>query len=157
MTQQTTKFKVGDRARMVGEVCEVADPGELVTITEIDSNGDIHIEGPHGGECYSKHWGQQNGHYLEPVERTLHDLQPGDILLDSDDDEFRAIDVLPNSVLLSSYVNKDRAGAWYTPDELNERGFKFKDAPETETTELSVAELEEKLGIEAGTLRVKKD
>lgn len=168
MTQREHKYKVGDKIRvktLEGGSIRVNPKlymdylvGTVQTVSDVDSDGDIWVRNTNevaSAEGY-REWCLDPA-WIEPIEKTLYNLEPGDVLVDEDGDERTVIDVLPNSVLLSSYSNKNNAGTWMTPNDLERRGYKLKDAPTTGTTELSVAELEEKLGIEAGTLRVKKD
>ncbi|KSZ59692.1 hypothetical protein Z045_05865 [Rhodococcus pyridinivorans KG-16] len=68
------------------------------------------------------------------------------------------IDVLPNSALLSDTKNHDEAFMFYSIAELKDQGWTVKqDSPAEEVTELSVADIEEKLGLQSGRLRGKKD
>lgn len=94
---------------------------------------------------------------LQPIEKTLDNLEVGDVLVDNYGAERTVIDVLPHSYLLSSVFNPDTIGDWYTPRDLKKDGYTIKNATPKELTELTVAEVEKKLNIPEGKLRIKKD
>lgn len=88
----------------------------------------------------------------------LDHLQPGDLIDCSDGDTKKVIDVLPNSALLSNSYNHEETDDFWSIAEMEKRGWTVQQPePTQEVTELSVAELEEKLGLKSGSLRVKKD
>ncbi|WP_064256347.1 hypothetical protein [Rhodococcus sp. HS-D2] len=150
------RYKVGDKVRVIAtHGCRAGKKGEVLTINSVGGYlpGDRELRFEESrGYCY------ESGDHLELCEKTLDNLVVGDILIDDDGDECKVIDVLPNSVLLSDHRNHDQAFSFYSIAELEADGWTVKqDSPIEAVTELSVADIEEKLGLESGTLRVKKD
>ncbi|OCC19430.1 hypothetical protein AS590_25895 [Prescottella equi] len=97
-------------------------------------------------------------HQLEPVVKSLDNLEVGDLIETEFGRTKMVIDVLPNSVALSAGDDLDVMDALWSIAEIKAKGWTVKqDTPTEEITELSIAELEKKLDLTAGTLRVKKD
>ena len=151
------KFKVGDRVRIVSG----ADKHKIGLIGTVS---DVKV-----GRTYPYRVKHDGGHddpvgelfregNLEPAPRDLDHLHPGDILVDEFGIKCKVIDVLPNSVLLSedNEENFDEVDNWFTISWIKDAGYALKDQP-TDVTELSVADIEAKLDLPSGSLRVKKD
>lgn len=147
------KFKVGDKVRLIEKYASW-QPDYTFTVTSISkssSDDDGGMINGSDGICVF-------GRRLELAEKSLDNLQVGDILVHTDGDEAKVLAVLGNVFLRSEWNDFDKSFEWYTVAEAKMDSWTVKqDSPAPETTELSVAELEEKLGIESGTLRVKKD
>lgn len=96
--------------------------------------------------------------HFDRRDKTLDDLEVGDIIVDTDSNEAKVLAVLGDVFLKSSWNNYDETASWLTISEAKSAGLTVKqDTPTDEITELSIAELEQKLDLTAGTLRVKKD
>lgn len=92
------------------------------------------------------------------AEKGLDNLEVGDIIVNTVGDEAKALAVLGDVFLRSRLSDFDNAHSWLTISEAQAKGWTVKqDTPTEEITELSIAELEQKLDLTAGTLRVKKD
>ena len=92
------------------------------------------------------------------AEKGLDNLEVGDIIVHPDGDEAKVLAVLGDVFLKSDWDNFDSAETWYTVAEAKTWHWTVKqDTPTEEITELSIAELEKKLHLAAGTLRVRKD
>lgn len=147
------KFKVGDKVRLIEEYASW-QPDYTFTVTSIfksssDDDGGM-INGPDGICVF--------GRRLELAEKSLDNLQVGDILVHTDGDEAKVLATLGDVFLRSGWNDFEITDSWFTAMEAKTYDWTIKqDSPAPATTELSVAELEEKLGIESGTLRVKKD
>lgn len=95
---------------------------------------------------------------LNKTVKTLENLDVGDIIVSADGDEGKVLAVLGNVFLKSPWNDFDAASSWYTTAEAESFDWTVKqDTPPEAITELSIAELEQKLDLTAGTLRVKKD
>lgn len=160
----TTKFQVGQKVRCITP----RDPqksrggagwrfGRVFTIARVSSNNrsesdTVYYNDTDGNGVYSEH--------LELVRsvRTFDNLEVGDIIVDTDDDEAKVLAVLGDVFLKSGWSDFDETASWLTVSEAKSAGLTVKqDTPTEEITELSIAELEKKLDLPAGTLRVKKD
>ncbi|MDI9960697.1 MULTISPECIES: hypothetical protein [unclassified Rhodococcus (in: high G+C Gram-positive bacteria)] len=92
------------------------------------------------------------------AEKGLDNLEVGDIIVDTDGDEAKVLAVLGDVFLRSGWSDFDGTADWLTVSEAKSAGWTVKqDTPTEEITELSIAELEKKLDLIAGTLRVKQD
>lgn len=156
----TPKRKIGDLVRVLRCTCSIKctadehqkDVGKVGKILKITD--DIHyyvIEGMYA---------QFNDGEVEPALKSWDYLQVGDIILDDDGEERRVYGVTGEMVAVDDGQNDGRFDTcWVSVPKLRDY-FKYtikQESPTEEVTELSVAELEKKLDIPAGTLRVKKD
>ncbi|KAB2587260.1 hypothetical protein BS297_00850 [Rhodococcus erythropolis] len=158
------KFKVGQKVRCIIP----RDPqesrggagwtfGRVFTIARVSSNNwsesdTVYYNDTEGNGVYSEH--------LELVRsvKTFDNLEVGDIIVDTDGDEAKVLAVLGDVFLKSGWNDFDETASWLTVSEAKSAGWTVKqDTPTEEITELSIAELEKKLDLTAGTLRVKKD
>lgn len=158
------KFKVGQKVRCIIP----RDPqesrggagwtfGRVFTIARVSSNNrsesdTVYYNDTDGNGVYSEH--------LELVRsvKAFDNLEVGDIIVDTDGDEAKVLAVLESVFLKSDWNDFDATSSWLTAAETESFGWTIKqDTPTEEITELSIAELEQKLDLTAGTLRVKKD
>ena len=159
----TTKFQVGQKVRCVSPAKTQAGrsgsgwkSGHVFTISAVSS---INI-----GESDTCYYGGIDGfgvfsEYLELATQSLDNLEVGDIIVHPDGDEAKVLAVLGDVFLTSGWGDFDSAAeTWYTVAESKTWHWTVKqDTPTEEITELSIAELEKRLDLTAGTLRVKKD
>lgn len=158
----TTKFQVGQKVRCVspakaqeGRSGSGWKSGHVFTISAVSS---FNI-----GESDTCYYGGIDGfgvfsEYLELATQSLDNLEVGDIIVDTDGDEAKVLAVLGDVFLKSGWNDFDETGQWLTVSEAKSAGLTVKqDTPTEEITELSIAELEKRLDLTAGTLRVKKD
>ncbi|WP_154100356.1 hypothetical protein [Rhodococcus sp. YH3-3] len=161
---KATKFQVGQKVRCITP----RDPqesrggagwtfGRVFTIARVSSNNwsesdTVYYNDTDGNGVYSGH--------LELVRsvKTFDNLEVGDLIEAEFGQTKMVIDVFPNSAALSKADDLDVVDALWSVAELKARGWTVKqDTPPEEITELSIAELEKRLDLTAGTLRVKKD
>lgn len=147
----TARFKVGQKVILNSHDCLFAEPGETVAVTKVDG-GMLYFRTSTGSYCE---------HSIESFEdgiKTLDNLEVGDIIVNTVGDEAKALAVLGDVFLRSRLSDFDNAHGWLTISEAQAKGWTVKqDTPTEQITELSIAELEQKLDLTAGTLRVKKD
>lgn len=78
------------------------------------------------------------------MKKELKEMQVGDVLLDNHNCERYVLEVMTQSFLPSSSRSQHLAAAWYTFEEAERGGWRFKDQPTPK--KLTKAEIEEKLG-----------
>lgn len=144
-----SKYKLGQKLRYTGGTCSVVI-GTLCEVTGTDQHGVNYrtLEGK-SHDCY------EPDSSFRPVD-DIELVQSGDLIDCGEGDTKKVIDVLPHSALLSELYNHDEVDNFWSFNEMRSKGWTVKGA-EPDVTELSVAEIEERLGVTAGTLRVKKD
>ena len=71
----------------------------------------------------------------------MKDVKAGDIIVHTDGDEAKVIDVLPNSFLRSGWGDFEEAGGWYTFAEAEKKGWRIIGSEET-IKNISIEELE---------------
>lgn len=151
------EFEVGDRVKVrddadrygrvcykvgigeVGMVCSIRED-DLYPVTVLVDNGETE---------------KFKTSQLELQPRDLDSLRAGDVLIDEDGDEATVLAVLGDVFLRSEWNEPEEACVWYTVAEAKRAGFTLK-FQTSDVTELSVADIEEKLDLPSGTLRVKK-
>lgn len=158
------KFKIGDRVRFSDKKQEITG---TIVMTRADGHNYRDSKGRYFSppiicdyrvardvDGYPQLIDEQD---LESVRKDWDNLQVGDILVDKEENEDRVIGVCGEAIFIG-YVDGSRAANYYyTAAELRKGGWTIKGAGTDDTVELSIAELEQKLGYEAGSLRVKKD
>jgi len=82
---------------------------------------------------------------LKPFNKTIRDVEIGDILI-RDGDEQMVLDVREKIVGLSEYDDFENFDCFYTFEELEKYGYKLKDEPEEEIEELTVEQVCKELG-----------
>lgn len=153
------KFKAGQKVKvvsnpdpsirpkraMVGKVCEIKyiDESRRRLYAVWDENKSIYW------------WFGESD--LQAINRTLDDLEVGDILVDDDGDETKVLGVL-GEVIFRSRINEFGVfGIGYTVTELKDEGFKLKQEEQPEdTTELTLKEVADKFNIDVDKLRIKE-
>ena len=95
---------------------------------------------------------------LEPVTKTLRDMQPGDIIVDEDDKEAKVIDVLPNSFLRSFWGDFSFTSCWHSFEEAEKTDWKIKgcEEDEEEMIEMTLDEVAELRGVDVSRIRIKE-
>jgi hypothetical protein len=84
-----------------------------------------------------------NDERFELVEKTMQDLQKGDVLLDNDGNKVTVLGRLEDLVFVSNGGLPTITGGWYLVDELPGEGYTL---PEDEVKEMTVAEVEKLVG-----------
>ncbi|BBE45460.1 hypothetical protein F6X56_14665 [Rhodococcus erythropolis] len=104
----TTRFKVGQKVILNSHDCVFAEPGETVTVTNVDG-GMLYFRTSRGSYCE---------HSIENFEdgiKSLDNLEVGDIIVHPDGDEAKALAVLGDVFLTSGWGDFDSAAeTWYT-------------------------------------------
>lgn len=144
-------FKVGQKARYIGDGHTFIDWFPNVTITYI-----------RGNEIYFK---DQSGNpyvgistELEPLTKSWDTLEKGDILVDSDGDKRQVLAVLEDIVFFSAYDGFDITGGYETKQTLQDEGNTIEDTPpEDNTVELTLSEVAKKFKIDITKLRIKDE
>jgi hypothetical protein len=155
-----SEFKVGDRVKVRDNA---ADFGSLENKVKPGATGVVVRYRVGGRYPFVVESGDQkedfNSDQLCRATPDWNNLQVGDVLVETDGDEREIFAVVNDLVALHDGVSDGRRDfGWFHLKRLEERGWTIKqDSPADDTTELSVAEIETKLGVPAGTLRVKKD
>lgn len=134
-------FKVGDMVvrNEPNDECDWVPNGTRGTIVKIE-NGVAIIRDAKGNEC-------RFGHSIEEfkkLEKTMEDLQAGDIILDCDGDEVKILARVGDLVALSEYSFHDRHDTWKAITQLKDDNYKLK--VEEEVKEMTVAEVEALVG-----------
>lgn len=93
---------------------------------------------------------------LEPLTKTLDNLEVGDVLENEHGFERKVLAALPGAYLLSHHDKIESAYDWYTPYNLKEAGYILKNQPQDYTIELSLQEVADKFGIPVDKLRIKE-
>jgi hypothetical protein len=139
------KFKKGDLVRFIGGECDV-EPG---TICVIDIEGAVPyyhtLDGSHDCCTYERNF--------ELMEKTMDNLEAGDVLVNKDFDYDLEVQGTIGKIVFAISTDYHTILS-YSLDELKDLGWKLKDS--TEQVELTVAELEDKLKMASGSLRIKK-
>ncbi|WP_146082376.1 hypothetical protein [Rathayibacter sp. AY1C5] len=153
-----SEFKVGQKVQVR------IDAGKFGTLNHQVLPGHLaHVESIDISEPYSYKLRTADGttevFKADQLERSTiewDDLQVGDILVNSDGDEREVLGIAGKMIFLDN--GEGELGEWDTAKYLQNYDWTIKQgSPADDTTELSVAEIETKLGVPAGTLRVKKD
>ena len=82
---------------------------------------------------------------LKPFNKTIRDVEIGDILV-RDGEEQMVLDVREKIVGLSEYYDFNSFCNFYTFEELEKYGYELKDEPEEEVEELTVEQVCKELG-----------
>lgn len=138
------EFKIGDRVELVdysdkgwyGEYDTPESRLGVVTLVREDNCVDVTSD-----DGYSLHWRMKD---IKKLEKTMEDLQAGDIILDCDGDEIKILARVEGLVALSHYSEKDRFEEWKSVAQLSGDGYKLK--VEEEVKEMTVAEVEALVG-----------
>lgn len=136
----TMKFKVGQTVKVVksyspGLRDQIGKIGEITGIISI-LKYHYEIKGVEGS------WREDE---LELVERTIRDVQPGDILVYPDTlSERTIVEVLPNVICVK--VNDKECVVWWTFEDTESAGWKIKETTPPPTT-VTRAEVAKAMGI----------
>lgn len=139
--------KAGDKFIVATDEDEVFSKGEVISLIEDDGSWCPYFEGVEFN--HHMHW-----HDLAPYIRDLAHLQEGDVLMDKYNDERMVLGICGKVIFISS-TGFDNYGSGWTAAELKNNGYTLKDATPA-TTELTVAEVAQKLGYKPGELRIKE-
>jgi hypothetical protein len=134
-------FKVGDRVRVKTGLGGINRQGEIGKVID-DDYGETWpylVELADGGrDCFKES-------HLERYAKTLDNLEVDDAIV-GQGYEYTILAVCDRAVLLSDADDADIADTWYTTHELKEDGYTVKGADEEDVEELTVAEVEKRLG-----------
>ena len=138
-----TRFKVGDKVRVRKDLEVDCTYGgylfssfmetlvdEVGTVTGMYSNSDAYFL-DHYYVCWSDEM-------LEPTEKTLYNLEKGDIVLfeNNDDVARKVLAVIDSCYLLSYPTDFTSASTWYTVDDLKYYGYTVQQ-PKIETIKIN--------------------
>jgi hypothetical protein len=148
-----SKFKIGDQVRIIKNDSAWGEGGEHVGKTSEITADDGTNNYQYSLKDIPLDWDDGE---LELAVKNLDHLEHGDVLV-NDDYRYVVVDVFPHSIFYRREEDVDGYDI-ETIEFMKQDGWKVEQRETTpETTELSVAELEKKLDIPTGTLRVKKD
>lgn len=140
--------KVGDRFIVVNpDMCEGYKEGDIATLASTThyEGEDFNIEGRKHFICWNE---------LAPLTRDLDHLQEGDVLVHVQGHEQMVLGICGKVIFISSTDFEYHKGG-FTAAELKAAGYTLKEATPA-TTELTVAEVAQKLGYKPGELRIKE-
>lgn len=131
-----TQFKVGDRVRVF------ANPYKtwVTEISDIDEFGRIKFKNWYDGRPGAVFWQEGSFYSVTLMEKTMDNLQVGDVLVDYDNDEVKVLAVLGDLYGVSGYNDFESFGYWRTKSDLN--GYNIK----IDVEELTVEEVSKRLG-----------
>lgn len=141
------KFSTGDRVRAL-QRDRWHSKYELGTVDE-DNSACLFVVWDSGNTSVAF---EGNLELIERKEKTMEDLQKGDVIYDKEGDAYTVLARLEDIVWLSEYNNPKRIFNYYLISDLEDNDFYLK----TEPTEMTVAEVEEKLGYPVKIIRGKK-
>lgn len=152
------KFKVGDILKIkkgCEDECRISLQvgADSIKITDID-DGDYSYNVLRNGEVVDICSSCFKDNHLELAVKTLHNLEVGDVIVDEEGDEKMVLGVCEKAYLMSVWNNFDSYGQGHTAEELEKNNYKVKGQEETETEEMTMAELCKELGRE---VKIKKD
>lgn len=123
-------YKIGQKVRVKDKFWELLNPtglytgrekrnlvGKVLEVGSIDSNGDI-ITKQGTIEDVDTHW-TWHPSWLEPVEKTLDDLEVGDVVC-RNGRERKVLAKIENVYALSSWNNFEDMGTWWALKEIKE-------------------------------------
>jgi hypothetical protein len=140
-----SKFKVGDRVRYTGGFGLVT--GQVYVVERLRFNDGLELRGDTGW------WYEWR---FEPALPTLDNPQVGDVWLDDDGDERDVMAVVGKLVAISGYAaGREHLAFWNDIKYFKDHGFTVKGA-EPELTELTLAEVAERVGVPVEKLRIKE-
>lgn len=147
--QRPNNPKRGDKFRVISEYT-LFPKGEIVNLYFDDlTNSPAFINKK--GDYYCIPWGD-----VEPLTKTLDNLEVGDVVVDTIGNEREILCLLPGLYLLSDFNTKDMGSHWYKKSYLKESGYTLKNQPQDDTTELSLQEVADKFGIPVDKLIIKE-
>lgn len=148
------KFKKGDRVRATRNIS--LTPVKAGAVGTVDDDNDdcpyVIWDGFEG----DNRWPALEETELELLNPSWDNLQVGDILIDDDGDEHRVLGVCGEIIFVSDSDDHRESYLYNTAYEFQQGGWTIKGSEPT-TTELTMADIEQKLEMAPGTLRVKKD
>lgn len=153
------KFKAGQKVKVVSN----SDPcikskqlmvGKVCEIKFID-NSDIYPYSVWNEDKSNWWWFIESD--LQAVERTLDDLEVGDILVNGDE-ERKVLGLLESLIFTSDNIDFDSASSTvWTVKQLKIHGWSLKQEEQPEdTTEISIQEIADKFNIDVDKLRIKE-
>jgi hypothetical protein len=147
------KFKKGDRVRIIdGLLGPWSVPrGTAGTVDEDDDSTPWVLWDQGEGD---RRWAAHENR-LTLLEKTMENLQPGDILVkDGLNDKREVQGVIGNAVI--TIDSDDNMATLSSVEQLKRQGWKLE-SESTDTTEVSLAEIAEKFSIDVAKLRIKKE
>lgn len=147
------KYKVGDKVKSLIENDGITK-GKLYEITSIYPSiiGD--------GECieFIDDLGELRGFYpgdYEPYEKSLDNLEVGDVIYDSVGDPRTVLAVCGKLIAISSTGNPEKMAWWDTVEYLKQCGYHLKEEPKE--VELTMDEIADKFNVDVKKLKIKKE
>lgn len=146
------KFKPGDKVKRIsfrGGFCHFMKEDGPTTVKSVIDGNLISIDSE-GNGCRYGHPADQ---YELIKEKTMENLQVGDILLNQNDTECEVFAVLGKVVIVND-GDDDKYTATYIIEELINDGWQVK-GTEPEVKEVTLEEIAEKMNIPVSQLRIK--
>lgn len=124
------KYKIGDKVRIVKSNGMLSGiyVGRETEITGIIDRKDVKY--PYSLGSIPINWCDEELELIKPMEKTFENLEAGDVVVDTDGEEAKVIDVLPNSFLRSCWGTFDQTWGWHTKKQAQRYGWKIKGAEE---------------------------
>lgn len=150
------RFKIGDKIVPKDGIweCAAASVREadyaIITYARSKYSYNLYKDGNKVSSCYFC----QNDTNSKLMEKTMEDLQKGDVIVD-DGYEYTVMERLGDIVFTTGYGNDcNKTFAWNTT-ELKNNGSTIKQ-DEPEPTELTMQEVADKFGVDVSKLKIKK-
>jgi len=121
--QRPTNLKVGDMFRVIEEDSDF-DMGEILTLESDDGSDCPYFWNADKSDACCAYWSE-----LEPIEKTIRDVQVGDLVVSRDGYEHLVLERGQNTVLISFGNEFKKSKDNYTFDQLEEY-YTLKDTPE---------------------------
>ena len=122
--------------------------GSFIKITDIIDDDYVYAILDENKQVIDSCWGCFKDEDLEPIEKTMDNLEQGDILVDEVGDKIKILGICGLAYCISCNNNFDKArNSLYTLKELKDNGYKvYQEEPEETIPEMTVEEVQEKLG-----------
>lgn len=155
-------FKVGDKVKLT-EGHWFGKASELFEVMGDDKSGScsLSVRSLNKSSDYYNHAVWVFPKWFELVEKTLNNLEVGDIISNSyrifPSCNRKVLAVVGEVVAVSYLNNHSMFWTWETIEELKEAGYTIKQVKEIEVKELTLDEIAEKFEVSVGGLKIKKD
>ena len=150
------KFKIGDKVELLEDYWSNRKKGDKFTITsreggftnDMDLYSCVSLDDPNVRMGVF-------GKRLKLAEKTLDDLEVGDILLDSDGDEVKVLAICNEIIGISEYDDFDTFNKWLTISEIKNR-FTLKQDLTAKITELTLEDVAKLAGKDVSQIKIVK-
>lgn len=149
-----SKFKVGDLVKIVKyRDISIYESGKTEKVGLVGKIDKIRTWGaPYSIKGEEDYFWYENE--LELAEKTLDNLEVGDELLTSDEDDTVTVLAVSGKMIAISYTDSDDFWQWTTANELKRNNYKLK-STQSEPKEMTVEEVSKALGHEVKIVKDK--